>query len=746
MASKALTELITNASDAVIMKAANLEGINPSSPDCPQSPQEAVRLLFRNQLPGSERAGRLNDIDSDADLREFARNNLVVGITGERDFGETCFTFVDNGEGQKPEDFNRTFLSFSHNNKASIPYTQGKYNMGSSGVLNYCGQKRYKLIVSRHHSETTPWGWTLVREKPGNSGQPVYEYFAPSKVIQTLDCQNPIFPLRTKEGNVETEVSRNTGTIVKIFDYKIDGRNDFIGVRHGIDQNMISTTLPVRLMDYRYPRKNRTGRSKFVDERTALGLEAELTRKKTPGSQDNDGFNPSEKITIHTEYHPTIGTVVVEAVLLDSLPDCLKQRCNDRVFHHVNGQVQYKQKRGYLSQTIGLPGLMDHVTVIVDASNLHENAQYKIWSPNRENIINTTEADIYNGIVESALRNSADLREWEQLKAVEKINRAASKAQNNTFQNLLNRVPEVKSLLGIGEVLTLPRVPSGNPKEPYQGVFTPTYLTLNPSSKKNQPIQLEIGERREISFKTDANNDYLIRAQSPGKAFVTQLQAQNLPVRISYHLRDGTFLAGVQTIGNDVNAGDRIELEARFLDPNLLGGLLFDTVDIELTQQRQKQKRERKPKPTPQPQIALPESRWLTKDAREVGEEKEPTEKWPEGFTDHDGGVIRALTADTSLYCINFDNVTLQNSIRRLKEADRKQIVTMHRVGMQLSMLAMQKQFKEFCETKNGEDLELLREYEEDIYRLNAQAIAMVMPLLMKTLPDYFRLETAEEE
>ena len=124
VASKALTELITNASDAVIMKAANLEGINPSSPDCPQSPQEAVRLLFRNQLPGSERAGRLNDIDSDADLREFARNNLVVGITGERDFGETCFTFVDNGEGQKPEDFNRTFLSFSHNNKASIPYEE----------------------------------------------------------------------------------------------------------------------------------------------------------------------------------------------------------------------------------------------------------------------------------------------------------------------------------------------------------------------------------------------------------------------------------------------------------------------------------------------------------------------------------------------------------------------------------------------------------------------------------------------
>ena len=683
----------------------------------------------------------MNDIDSDSALREFARSNLVVGITGEQDKGETCLTFVDNGEGQKPESFQSTFLSFSHKNKAAIPYTQGKYNMGSSGVLNYCGQRRYKLIISRHHLGKSPWGWTLVREKPQNSGQPVYEYYAPNNAIQTLECQGSICPLKTKDGRTDEEIHRKTGTIVKLYNYKIDGRNDFIGIRHGIDQNMVSTTLPVRLLDYRYPRANRTGRGSFVDERTALGLEAELTRKKTPGAQDGDGFSPGNKITIRTEHHPTIGTIVVEAVLLDSLPDCLKN-CRDRVFHHVNGQVQYKQMRGYLSQRINLPGLMDHVAIIIDASGLYENAQYKIWSPNRENIINTTEADIYREIVESALRNSEELKEWEQLKAVEQVNKAASKAQNQTFQNLLNRVPEIKNLLGIGTELTLPKPSSPKEKPPYAGIFTPTFLQLNPQSKKNQPVLLEIGERREISFKTDAEDHYLDRADSPGRAYVTQLQSKNLSIRTSHHLRDGTFLAGVQTTGNDVRPGDVIELEARFVDPNLLVGQLSDTVTVLLVEQRPKQQRERNPRP--QPQVSLPPSTWMTKDGRNIGEE--PTEKWPDGFTEHDGGDIYQLTAESSLYRINFDNATLQNAIRRLKEADRERTITMHRVGMQVSMLAIQKQFGEFLDSLDSETQEEMKGYETEIYRLNAQAVAMVMPLLMKTLPEHFRINTAEEE
>jgi hypothetical protein len=89
-----------------------------------------------------------------------------------------CYTFVDNGEGQTADDFPRTFLSLSAGNKKSIPFVQGKFNMGSSGVLRYCGRQWFKLIVSRRYDAKSEWGWTLMRRRPGNrDDMPIAEYF-----------------------------------------------------------------------------------------------------------------------------------------------------------------------------------------------------------------------------------------------------------------------------------------------------------------------------------------------------------------------------------------------------------------------------------------------------------------------------------------------------------------------------------------------------------------------------------------
>ena len=106
----------------------------------------------------------------------------MIGVTGgTRRDQALCFTFVDNGEGQNADDFEQTFLSLSKGNKTDIPFVQGKYNMGSSGVLTYCGRRWYKLILSRRYDEAGDWGWTLVRRRPGN-GMPVAEYFKPGRI------------------------------------------------------------------------------------------------------------------------------------------------------------------------------------------------------------------------------------------------------------------------------------------------------------------------------------------------------------------------------------------------------------------------------------------------------------------------------------------------------------------------------------------------------------------------------------
>jgi len=177
---KALTELMTNMVDAVLMKHAFQKGINPKAKSAPKTMYEAVDVLVKNL-----RGGKLVNLDpKDPWLREFAQKNLVIGITGAKSKREglPCYTFVDNGEGQRGEDFEDTFLSLSAGNKKSIPFVQGKYNMGSSGVLRYCGRRWFKLIVSRRHDGKSGWAWTLMRRRPDDSdSMPVAEYFIHGK-------------------------------------------------------------------------------------------------------------------------------------------------------------------------------------------------------------------------------------------------------------------------------------------------------------------------------------------------------------------------------------------------------------------------------------------------------------------------------------------------------------------------------------------------------------------------------------
>jgi hypothetical protein len=84
---------------------------------------EAVDKLIKNL-----RGGKLTNLDpKDPWPREFAKNNLIIGVTGakSRKAGLPCYTFVDNGEGQHPENFANTFLSLSSGNKKGIPFVQG---------------------------------------------------------------------------------------------------------------------------------------------------------------------------------------------------------------------------------------------------------------------------------------------------------------------------------------------------------------------------------------------------------------------------------------------------------------------------------------------------------------------------------------------------------------------------------------------------------------------------------------------
>ena len=506
---------------------------------------------------------------------DFAAKNLVVGITGARSKSEgfPCYTFADNGEGQNPEEFEDTFLSLSKGNKKDIRFVQGKFNMGSSGVLSYCGRHWYKLIVSRKWDQKRPWGWTLMRRRPG-PGMPVAEYFklgGEKGKIPTADM-DMAFPLKNREGKRYDGFSLGSGTIVKLYDFQIGNKFlSFRGAREALIENLVDTVLPFRILDLRQtPDASRSGdRALGVDARPFYGMEYLLLRSHAddPDAETNEeadleavekGAAAEEKIGVDVIDDPAAGRIEIHAIRLKPhLPEWLAGS-NNRVFHAVNGQVQFKQTRGFLT-TCKLPALKDRVVVIVDASRLSYETHNDVWKSDRENIRETIEGEKYRERVRESIQNSEVLQKLQNDIARQELKMAVDEQSNDLFQKLVDRDKTLAALLGSHDPKI--RIQAGgaydeDDEKPYEGKYSPTFLAFEKRTRE-KGIDLPINKSRPVSALTDVRNDYFVRDENQGRLWLSDASvAEKFVIRRS--LRNGRLTVYLSPVEDRLKVGDTL--------------------------------------------------------------------------------------------------------------------------------------------------------------------------------------------
>ncbi len=145
----ALVEKLVNCVDHRLLNECLIRRIDPEGPEAPKSIVEAVAAFFDSgQAADGLVAGRIRNWPN-AKRTEVARGITFVatGETGRNGF--PSFTISDAGEGQTPERMPETLLSLSKSNKLRIPFVQGKFNMGGTGVLKFCGSHNLQLVISR---------------------------------------------------------------------------------------------------------------------------------------------------------------------------------------------------------------------------------------------------------------------------------------------------------------------------------------------------------------------------------------------------------------------------------------------------------------------------------------------------------------------------------------------------------------------------------------------------------------------
>ena len=748
---KALTELCTNMVDAILLRHAHEAGIDPTSDAAPQSVTDAVRDLVR--LPGAS-SGILAEVDDRSYLTEYAEPNLVIGVTGARD---TCFTFVDAGEGQRPDDFEETFLSLSSGRKSKIPFVQGKYNMGSAGVLSFCGRRWYKLIISKRFDGSAPWGWSLVRRRPG-AGPPVAEYLKFNGRIPRFERAD-LHPLLLRDGQPDDKVRRTSGTIVKLYSYVLGRAANFRTIREALNENLISTVLPFRLMDYRArPDRKRGGRrAQGVDERTVSGMDFQLRRLDVEEDDEEDDAGSTEPVRdpfhIAEIQDPELGTVRVQAIPLpQKLPGWLTPRRNRiRVYHAVNGQVQYKQGRDYVSGPCRLPGLKDRAVILVDASDLTESAHNDVWKGDRETIRQTEIGRHYESQITEAIRSSTSLKHLEDQIRNEETEQLANQARVDLFQSVVSSDPHIAQLLPGGAVVRLPgQRRTGGGAAKYEGRYSPSFIELIGSRLRESGVDLEIDERRRFRFKTDAANDWLTRPANRGSVRFVRHDGTDVGFGFSAELADGTLTVTVRVTHGQAIIGETIETDISLVDDSMPLAVT-DPVTFHLVASRPKpqggggtapgRRRGEDDENGTRDERGLPFNYWITQDGRVIGEEL--TTPWAEiadDFNDQDGGCVRDFSADEKRYYINYDNAHFQHFLVQARSDIEKRVLTeQYRLSMLILMMGFEDAYSRLPRSQGQVEWAA---WVDEIRRLTAQGTATVVMSVAKTLPKLVTADT----
>lgn len=610
----ALVEKLTNSIDAILMKECMIRGIEPKDKTDSRVPQtiNAATKVFFNVDNGKWE----NIIASE---RNKIAQDIQIILTDDRKTPNVAI--YDNGEGQNPSNFENTFLSIARGNKNDVPFVQGKYNMGSTGSLVFCGDKhRYQMIISRRNPELNDSddliGFTLVRrhilthdEEPKYK-LTWYEYLVIDDVIPSIN--EPKLDL----GLNKTEFI--SGSVVKLYSYQLTHSSDAtLDLWRDLNPLLFESALPILI----YENRGYGGHSStkvMLGNRTRLALDSNEHVEFQKTFQINL-FNSNIPMQVYVFNRETKNT---EFILGKS------------VVYTLNGQTQGAEPKSFISQDLGFRNLREFMLICVDCSQIGTTARQELFMASRDRL---KQGKFYTELRQSIidlLSNDTHLKQKEQeykgrvfretgedkdmvqslfskLKGNQDIRKMFS-GNNGAFSFFTKKVkkpipPEER------------KEEKKKEKEVKKLKRYPTLLKIKGFEKSTEDFVKVIrkGGKGKIVLETDVENTFLSRSDDAGSIEITTLDfgnhggkggGQHLPSEDSTKLRvqfSGPCEGEMEVIvepREEAEVGDSIQLSIKMISS---AGEHEVIAFIKIEDEAQKQK-EPKEKTVEEPELALP--------------------------------------------------------------------------------------------------------------------------------------------
>lgn len=580
----ALIEKIINSVDARLTNECLVKGIDPAGNAAPQSIRAAVAQFFEEATTADKpHAGQMKYWS--ADKRTQIARGITLAATGSKPPGKPCFSIADAGEGQTPEKMPDTLLSLDKSNKLRIPFVQGQFNMGGTGVLNFCGRRNLQLVVTRRnpailrgrfdHASDCQWGFTVVRrEDPGDGRRSsVYTYLAPVGILEKKALPGlggvlrfssdklPIFPVGQNPYGQEAE----WGTLIKLYEYAATGFKSNILMKDGLlsrmDLLLPDVALPLRLHECRAYGGHE---GSFQTTLTGLGVRLEDDR----GNNLEDGFPSSCPLS-------AAGQEMTATIYAFKKGRADTYRKHEGVIFTRNGQTHGHFAPNFFRQkSVGLSYLADSILVIVDCSRFSGRAREDLFMNSRDRLSGGELRHELEEALEDMLKQHQGLRALkEQRRREETAERFAdNKPLENILENLLKKSQTLASLFLRGERASNPfkTVKVQEEEKPFHGRICPTFFKFK-GKDYGEVLQRETPKnmRSRITFETDTVNDYFSRSIDPGRfTILREVNGERQPVlnSVGPNLQNGAATLSVR-LPEDCDVGSEIQFLAIVSDP-----------------------------------------------------------------------------------------------------------------------------------------------------------------------------------
>ncbi|MCL2722592.1 MAG: hypothetical protein FWD47_14780 [Treponema sp.] len=623
----ALVEKITNSIDAILTKKCISLGMIPddnSNPNLPRTMKDAVQLFFNVPKGNWENT-------SPTQRRDIAQDLQLI-VSGDK--STPNIAVYDNGEGQNAGDFEQTFLSLHKGNKINIPFVQGKFNMGSTGAVVFCGEdKKYQLIVSRRCNDLgnsdSKIGFTLVRkhiltdEEETTVKSTWYEFFTLNGIVPSFECESIDFGLN--------DTPFIDGTIVKMYSYQLSPgcRSDAtLDLWRELNSLLYETSVPILIVEKRFT----AGHS---NTKPMLGNKARISID----DRDKRYLHKSFSINNLNDFGAEIP---IEVTIFK--PDSQGSEFVRRrpVIFLRNGQAHGVENKTFVSADLGLRQIKNHIIISVDCSNIKTSAANSLFMASRDRMLEGRHYEILKNEIIQLLKNDEDLKNANQefKGAIVRESKDDKELIENLFSTLKSN-KDIKNLLdGMKGDFTFFNKqnttsgtreqskkdnPVGKPEKAFKRFPSIFKLKGTQSVDEKKYKAINKGGRGKIRFETDVENDFLTRNEEPGSFEISILdfgngsgggggggQMNTIKDKLKVQ-RSGPFNGEIELViepDREANVGDIIPLSVNLISCDGVHEVVVNIkIEKEITQNKQETNKSKE-----EPDFSLPKAIRVFKD------------------------------------------------------------------------------------------------------------------------------------